>query len=107
MNKISIVNPETVRNHLSNNSPSKIAHQFPKSKRFQEPPSQYSILFIIIFSCPIAYYSGKGDLSNRKASIGYGKKVDFTKTLTITPAPDKYIHKSMFTDGKNRGKSFG
>ncbi len=27
--------------------------------------------------------------------------------LPNTPSPDHYMHKSMFEDGKNRGKSFG
>ena len=37
MTHISTVNPEIIRKHLANNSPAKITHAFPKSKRFPEP----------------------------------------------------------------------
>lgn len=42
MEKISLLSPEAVRNHLANSSPSKFAHAFPKQKRFSEPNPEYS-----------------------------------------------------------------
>lgn len=46
-------------------------------------------------------------LSKRGASFGSGKKSDFTKPLTCSPPSTLYMYKSVFEDGKNRGKSFG
>jgi len=42
MNKISTINPDEIRKHPANNSPSKIAHQFSKSKRFPEINPEYN-----------------------------------------------------------------
>lgn len=36
----------------------------------------------------------KTQLSNRKSSFGYGKKYDFTKTLTCSPSVNQYNIKS-------------
>lgn len=66
----------------------------------------HSITFLII-RCKNAFYSYDSQLSNRKTSLGYGHKSDFTKTLTCSPASTKYGHKSLFEESKNRGKSFG
>ena len=38
--------------------------------------------------------------------MGSGKRSDFTKTVTCSPASTKYEFKSLFEE-KNRGKSFG
>lgn len=40
--------------------------------------------------CPQAFYANDSQLSKRKASFGYGKKSDFTKTLTCSPSSTKY-----------------
>ena len=37
MKTISVINPDTVRKHQTNNSTSKTAHQFSKEKRFPGP----------------------------------------------------------------------
>jgi len=37
MKKISLVDNEKIRKHLANNSPAKITHAFPKSRRFSNP----------------------------------------------------------------------
>ena len=36
MSNISTVNPEAIRKHPANNSPTKIANQFSKTKRFPD-----------------------------------------------------------------------
>lgn len=46
-------------------------------------------------------------LSKRGASFGSGKKSDFTKTFTCSPPSTLYMYKSVFEEGKTRGKSFG
>ena len=46
-------------------------------------------------------------MTNRRAAIGYGKKLDFTKTAFETPAANNYQHKSVFEESKNHGKTFG
>lgn len=42
MKKISLVDTQTIRNHQTNNSTSKTAHQFAQSKRFPEPNPEYT-----------------------------------------------------------------
>ena len=105
MKGMSIMPSETIRNHQTNNSTSKNAYQFSKEKRFPDPNPQYFLF--IIRRCKIAFYSNDSQLSNRKTTFGYGKKSDFTEDLTGSPGATKYMHKSIFEDGKNRGKSFG
>ena len=55
----------------------------------------------------MAFYSNDSQLSNRKASLGYGPKSDFTKDLTASPGATKYNIRSVLDQSKNRGKSFG
>ena len=57
--------------------------------------------------CKVAFYSNDSQLSNRKASLGYGTKHDFTKDLTASPGATKYNIRSIFDENKTRGKSFG
>lgn len=38
---MSIISPDNIRNHLANNSPSKVAHTFSKTKRFNSPNPEY------------------------------------------------------------------
>ncbi len=40
---MSIISPDNIRNHLANNSPSKVAHAFSKGKRFKSPNPEYPI----------------------------------------------------------------
>jgi hypothetical protein len=42
MDKMSLLSPENIRNHLANNSPSKVAHAFSKGKRFKSPNPEYN-----------------------------------------------------------------
>ena len=78
---------------------------FPKQKDFLN--LTHSISFLHILRCKIAFYSNNSQLSNRRASFGYGSKSDFTKTLTASPSVTTYRHKSAFTENKNKGKTFG
>ncbi len=41
MKQISTIDPESIRKNPTNNSPSKIAFQFPKSKRFPDFNPEY------------------------------------------------------------------
>ncbi len=76
MKQISTIDADTIRKHQSNNSPSKIAHQFSKTKRFPDINPQY---FSYYLRCPNAFYTYDSQLSKRKTSFGYGSKFDFTK----------------------------
>ena len=78
---------------------------FPKQKDFLN--LILSIHYSHIRRCKIAFYANDSQLSNRRASFGYGNKSDFTKTLTASPSVTTYRHKSVFTDNKNKGKTFG
>ena len=93
----SITPSDVVRKHPTNNSTSKEIHMFTKSKRFvsQNP------------ECPNAFYTVDSQLSNRKASFGYGNKSDFTRTLTVSPPVTKYEIKTFLDLSKDKGKSFG
>ena len=74
----------------------------------KDSPSPIHSLFIIILRCKNSFYQEKlTQLSNRKASFGYGTKTDFTKTLQVSPSPDNYQIKSCFDLNKDRGSSFG
>ncbi len=54
MQNISVISSDTIRNHLANHSPSKIAHQFSKTKRFADPNPEY---IPYLFRCPLAFYT--------------------------------------------------
>jgi hypothetical protein len=41
MQAFSLLSPDAIRNQLTNNSPSKVAHAFTKSKRFLSPNPEY------------------------------------------------------------------
>lgn len=88
---------DVIRKHPTNNSTSKEIHMFSKSKRFVSPNPE----------CPNAFYSFDSQLSNRKASFGYGNKSDFTRTLTVSPPATKYEIKSFLDESREKGKSFG
>lgn len=88
---------DVIRKHPTNNSTSKEIHMFSKSKRFVAPNPE----------CPNAFYSFDSQLSTRKASFGYGKKSDFTRTLTVSPPATKYEIKSFLDESREKGKSFG
>lgn len=93
----SITPSDVIRKHPANNSTSKEIHMFSKSKRFISPNPE----------CPNAFYTFDSQLSNRKASFGYGNKSDFTRTLTVSPPATKYEIKSFLDESKDKGKSFG
>lgn len=42
MKGISTTSPEVIRRHQANTSKTKIAHQFPKTKRFSNPNPEYT-----------------------------------------------------------------
>lgn len=92
MKDFSIVPSNTIRNHQANSSTAKTAHQFSKTARFQGPNPEY---FYNHFRCKIAYYCFDSQLSKRQAAFGYGKKSDFTKDKTASPASTKYKQKSF------------
>ena len=50
--------------------------------------------------CKIAFYSYDSQISKRKASIGYGKKPDWTQIMEFSPVATKYEQKSLFETGK-------
>ena len=104
MKNLSTISYETVRKHQTNNSPSKVSHQFSKTSRFKDPNPEY---FFDNKRCPMAYYENKSSISNRKTSFGYGNKSDFTKTLTCSPGATKYNLKNVLEESKHKGKSFG
>ena len=71
--------------------------------------SSHPILSISYFipRCKQAYYAHTSHLSKRKTSLGYGKRSDFTKVQTSSPVSTKYLHKSVFEENKNKGRTFG
>ena len=97
MSKISTVPHSEVQKHLANNSPAKVSFRFSQAKRFKDNNPE----------CPIAFYSYASQLSNRKASIGYGKKDDFTRDLAKAPPSSLYNANSYHEFVKNRGLTFG
>ena len=97
MNKISIVGHEGVQKHLTNNSPSKVSFRFSKTKRFKDNNRE----------CPAAFYSYTSQLSNRKASLGSGKKSDFTLDLAKAPPSSLYNPNTYHEHIKGKGLTFG
>ena len=97
MSKISIVGHDVVQKHQTNCSPSKVSFRFSKSKRFKDNNPE----------CPIAFYSFSSQLSQRRASIGYGGKSDFTHDLHHTPSSTTYNPNEYHEFTKFKGKSFG
>ena len=75
-----MVGHQEIQKHQTNCSPSKVSFRFSKSKRFKDNNPE----------CPIAFYSYGSQLSNRKASIGYGDKSDFTTDLINSPPSSIY-----------------
>lgn len=51
MKDISIIPSNTIRNHQTNRSKTKEAHQFSKEKRFPPPNPEYIIDYIKMQSC--------------------------------------------------------
>lgn len=100
----SLTPTDVIRKHQTNNSTSKEIHMFAKTKRFISPNPEY---FWISFRCPNAFYTFDSQLSDRKASLGYGKKSDFTKDLTSSPPVTKYNLSTFVEMTANHGKSFG
>jgi hypothetical protein len=86
-----------VQKHLANNSPSKVSFRFSKSRRFKDNNPE----------CPIAFYSYRSQLSNRKTSIGYGHKSDFTTDLSKAPACSLYDPNNYHEFTKSKGLTFG
>ena len=97
MSKISITSHGDVQKHPSNNSPSKVSFRFSQAKRFKDNNPE----------CPIAFYAYTSQLSNRKTSIGYGKKDDFTRDLAKAPSSSLYNTNSYYEFVKNKGLTFG
>jgi hypothetical protein len=105
MSKISTIDADSIRKHPANNSPSKLAYQFSKSKRFPDINPEY--LFFCYRRCPNAFYTFDSQLSHRKTGFGYGKKYDFTQLTSVSPPSTKYSSKSFVDDSKKNGLSFG
>lgn len=107
MKRISIIPPDQIRKHQANKSTSKVAFTFSKSKRFLSPSIQY--FYIPHLRCQKAFYSSESQLSHRSASLGYGKKSDFTQNFTKTPGANSYSQKSLFDNNKKKqkGATFG
>ena len=97
MSKISIVDHEGVQKHLANNSPSKVSFRFSKTKRFKDNNPE----------CPHVFYSYASQLSNRKASLGSGKKSDFTTDLSKAPPSSLYNPNTYYEHIKGKGLTFG
>jgi len=68
-----------------------MTHSFSKSPRFSKPNPEY---FIDSSRCKEAFYSSTSSLSKRHTSIGYGMKLDFTKSTIVSPGSPTYKHKS-------------
>lgn len=94
MEKFSFLAPEAVKNHPTNCSPSKALYRFSNSKRFKPANPE----------CPTAFYSNLSGLSQRQTSIGFGKKLDFTKPAMITPSGSDYNPDIKWM---KQGKTFG
>lgn len=97
MNKISLVSHEEVQRHPTNNSPAKISFRFSKTKRFIDNNPE----------CPVAYYANESQLSKKRASIGSGKKYDFTIDWAKTPSSSEYNPDNYHEFTKPKGVSFG
>ena len=61
MRTFSTISHDAVRNHPSNNSPSKVAFKFSQSKRFKEPNPEY--FFRLIFRCSKTFYQDFKNIS--------------------------------------------
>ena len=86
-----------MQKHLANNSPSKVSFRFSKTKRFKDNNPE----------CPKAFYSYASQLSNRKASLGSGKKSDFTIDLAKAPSSSLYNPNTYHEHIKGKGLTFG
>lgn len=94
-----VSNPEGINKSPINFSKTKMMYSFPKSDRF---PSSNTRSY-----CKKAFYDIPTQLyqSQRKASVGYGNKYDFTRRNQKTPGPGKYQIKR--TLNQKRSYSFG
>ena len=74
----------------------KIYYIHPKKPLLEFFPG-VEILLIFLLSCPHTTYGG--DFLSKKpsaTSIGFGKKSDFTRCLTVSPSAGKYKLKSFW-----------
>ncbi len=54
MKTFSTISHDAVRNHQTNNSPTKVAFKFSQTKRFKDPNPEY--FFVFILRCPRTFY---------------------------------------------------
>ena len=59
--------------------------------------------------CKHAFYTCDSQLSDRKTSLGYGRKYQLSDSMPIGPPATAYKHQSLFEENqsKGKGKSFG
>lgn len=63
---------------------------------------------MLLFSCPLNTYGG--ELNGKKASgtgIGYGKRSDFTRCLTVSPSSSSYNIRSFWDENQKNKKGPG
>ncbi len=62
---------------------------------------------IALKSCPRSTYDGRPiSRKNSGASIGSGKKYDFTKNTADSPGSSKYLVKNHFEENEEKGKGY-
>ena len=81
----------------TNRSATKQTFSFSRSPRFDSSRG----------TCPVNTYDGRPiQRKNSGTAMGFGKKSDFTKTLTVSPRSTQYEIKSLFDNNKNTRKGY-
>lgn len=99
-----VSNFKQIHDHPLNHSSSKNLWSFSKSKRFSSYAKK-SPCQVLCYDIDPKNYS-----SQRKCSLGKGKKYDFTKNLASNPAPNQYnsmTHTIEYNLKKNKRITFG
>jgi hypothetical protein len=73
MSKISTIDADSIRKHPANNSPSKLAYQFSKSKRFPDINPEY--LFFVIADVPMLFILLTVNFLTGKLGLGMEKSM--------------------------------
>lgn len=81
MKQISTIDIESIRKHPSNNSPSKVAYQFSKSKRFPDLNPEY--LFHLFIDVPMHFILLTASFRIEKQALGMEKNMILHKSLVL------------------------
>jgi hypothetical protein len=85
MKPFSTINHDAIRNHQTNNSPTKVAFKFSQSKRFKDPNPEYLLSYSDVHALSIKSIKTYLNFLNVKLPLDM-------ETNLISPRPSRVVH---------------